>query len=745
MQTGEDIHGIRKIMDFTRFGSMLLLAIHFYSSCYQGFAEWHLTSLLSDRILANLLKIGLFKTTLAVKSSSLLLLAVSLIGVRGRKDDKIQVKALLSYIVLGLVLYANAGLILYTGLTAQTMTITYIGVTIAGYLLILSGGAQLSRLIKLNLFKDIFNKANETFPQQEELLENDYSINLPARYTLKNKIRSSWINIINPFRGLLVIGTPGAGKSYFIIRHIITQHIKKGFTMFLYDFKFDDLTRIAYNTLLKHHHGYQVKPQFYVINFDDLNRTHRCNPLEPQSMEDLTDATEASRAIMLGLNREWIRKQGDFFVESPINFVTAIIWFLRKYKDGKYCTLPHVIELMQAEYAVLFPLLKTEPEVEVLINPFVSAFDNEAMEQLEGQVASAKIGLARLASPKIYYVLSGNDFTLDINNPAEPKIVCVGNNPQKLQTYGAVLSLFFAKALKLVNRKHQLPCSIIADEFPTIYFNNPETVIATGRSNRLATTFAVQDNSQLKKDYGREQAEVIMNIPGNVICGQANGDTAKQLSERFGKIMQQRESVSINSQDTSVSRSTQLEASIPPSAISALSSGEFVGMVADDPNQKITLKVFHAEIVNDHEAIAKEEAAYQPLPEIQKVSAAMVRENYERIKLEVQEIIQDHLATVQEEIKNSMVDFEVLIPAAADQKVRKHLFQILYKIKETDGLTLKESLLAFDLEKETAVKDLKLLKDAGLLKFSGANKTGKYKLTDKGGAYVTAKQDLTNP
>lgn len=736
MQTGEDLHGLRRIIDLTRFGSMAILIIYIYGACYQAFAEWHLTWPVISRLLASLLKFEIFKTAFKAKGLSLLLLIISLIGVRGRKDDQIQVKALVSSIVLGLVLYAGAELILYTGLTVQTMTATYIGVTLMGYLLILSGGAQLSRLIKLNLVKDIFNKTNETFPQQEELLTNEYSINLPARYTLKDKVRDSWINIINPFRGLLVIGTPGAGKSYFIIRHIITQHIKKGFTLFLYDFKFDDLTKIAYNTLLKHHRGYKIKPQYYVINFDDLNRTHRCNPLEPHSMEDMTDATEASRSILLGLNREWIRKQGDFFVESPINFVTAIIWFLRKYQGGKYCTLPHVIELMQAEYQVLFPLLKTEPEVEVLINPFVSAFENEAMEQLEGQIASAKIGLARLASPKIYYVLSGNDFTLDINNPASPKIVCIGNNPQKLQTYGAVLSLIFSKALKLVNQKGQLPCSIIVDEFPTIYFNNPETVIATGRSNRVATTFAVQDNSQLKKDYGREQAEVIMNIPGNVICGQANGDTAKQLSERFGKIMQQRESVSMNSQDTSVSRSTQLEASIPPSTISALSSGEFVGMVADDPQQKIALKVFHSEIINDHAAIAKEEAAYQALPEVQQVSNAMVIENYQRIKLEVQGIIEDYLAAVQEEIKAAMVDFEVLIPAAADGNVKKYLFDILQKIKETDGLTLKDTLLAFKIEKETATRDLKLLKDAGLLKFSGPNKTGKYKLTELGGAYI---------
>lgn len=379
------------------------------------------------------------------------------------------------------------------------------------------------------------------------------------------KIRKSWINIINPFRALLVVGTPGAGKSYFVIRHVITQHIRKGFSMFLYDFKFDDLSVIAYNTFLKFRHLYPVQPKFYVINFDDLSLSHRCNPLDPDSMTDITDATESSRTIMLGLNREWIKKQGDFSVESPINFVTAVIWFLKKYKNGGNCTLPHVIELMQTEYDQLFPVLRTEPEIEVLINPFVSAYINEAMEQLEGQIASAKISMARLASPQLYYVLSGNDFSLDLNNPKEPKIICVGNIPQKQQVYGAVLSLYISRMIKLVNRKQQQKSSLVFDEFPTIYFNAIDSLIATARSNKVATTLGVQDFSQMRKDYRREQAEVISNIVGNVISGQVVGDTAKTLSERFGKIMQERESISINSHDTSLSRSSQRK-SLPSSA-----------------------------------------------------------------------------------------------------------------------------------------------------------------------------------
>nr|WP_317169462.1 type IV secretory system conjugative DNA transfer family protein [Mucilaginibacter humi] len=326
-------------------------------------------------------------------------------------------------------------------------------------------------------------------------------------------------------------------------------------------------------------------------------------------------------------------------MESPINFVTAIMWFLKKYEGGRYCTLPHVIELAQLDYKELFTVLLQEPEIEVLINPFVSARENEAYEQLEGQVASAKISLARLSSPQLYYVLSGNDFTLDINNPEEPKIVCLANNPQKSQVYGAVLSLYINRINKLVNRKNQQKCSMIFDEFPTIYFNGIDNLIATARSNKVAVTLAVQDYSQLKKDYGRDQAEVIMNIVGNIVCGQVTGDTAKQLSERFGKINQEKESVSINSQDTSVSKSTQLDYAIPASKISGLSSGEFVGMVADDPDNKIELKTFHNAIQNDHDALRREEESYRPIPAIRNVDPEEVYQCYQQIKQDIKNIV----------------------------------------------------------------------------------------------------------
>jgi hypothetical protein len=642
MNTGEDAQGLRKIMDLTRLISITILVLHIYLSCYRAFEHWGFTASLTDRLMGNIGKTGQFAGLLKPKLAALLCLLISLLGVKGKKDEKIQKNSIVAYLLCGLLVYFLSVLVLYLPGSIPLKAGLYIALTGTGYLLILTGGTWLSRMIKLNLNKDVFNSDNETFPQEERLLENEHSYNLPTKYRLKGKIRDGWINGVNPYRSTLVSGSAGAGKTYFVIRHIIDQHLKKGFAMFLYDFKYDDLSRMAYNKLLKYAGNYKVRPKFFVIDLE--NPKHRCNPLAPQDMEDITDATEASRTIMLGLNKMWLQKTGDFFVESPINFLTAIIWYLRKYRDGKYCTLPHVIELMMIDYDPLFALLQKQEEIKSLINPFISAYRNNAMAQLEGQIASAKIGLARLSSPQLYYVLSGNDFTLDINDPKAPKVVCLGNNPQKIDTFGAVLSLYVSRLLKQVNKKGKLKCSLIFDEFPTLVATGIVSTISTARSNLVSCTLGIQSIEQLKKEYGAEFAEIIAGISGNIISGQVTGDSAKKLSETFGKIMQDRESVSINSSDTSVSKSMQMDYAVPASKISTLSSGEFVGIVADSPDQKIKLKMFHAQLQNDHEAIAKEEAGYVPIPLIREVSYEDLQENYIRIKRDIQRLVKEELA-----------------------------------------------------------------------------------------------------
>ena len=652
--TGENDQDLRKIADFTRLASFFILLLNFYFYCYMAFKKWGITSAITDKLLTNITRTGLFSSSLNSKLLAVGLLMVSMLGAQGKKDEKLSRKKIALLLAVGLLLCFCSDPLLKLNRPIETVAIFYISFTGAGFILLLTGFNHLSRLIKYRLSGDIFNLINESFPQEERLLNNEYSINLPARYNLRGRPRKSWINIINPFRGLLVIGSPGAGKSWFVIQHVIKQHIEKGFAMFVYDFKFDDLSKIVYNWMLQNIKKYPVRPSFYVINFDDLSISHRCNPLDPASLKDITDATESARTILLGLNREWINKQGDFFVESPINFVTAIIWFLRKYDNGKFCTLPHVIELMQAPYDELFPVLNTQLEVEVLINPFVTAYQNNAMQQLEGQVASAKIGMARLASPQLYWVLSGNDFTLDINNPAHPKIVCMGNNPEKQQIYGAVLSLFISRMVRQVNKKGMLKSSLIFDEFPTIYFNNMDSLIATARSNKVATTLAMQDFSQLKKDYGKEQADVIINITGNIISGQVMGETSKLLSERFGKLMQDRQSMTTNRNDTSFTDSKQLDSAVPASKIAALSSGEFVGLVADNPDAKITLKMFHAEIINDAEKLNAEIANYKSIPIVKLITPQQVLDNYHQVKLDIKELVDREVAKLRADKEDVM-------------------------------------------------------------------------------------------
>lgn len=646
MNTGENEQGLRAIMDFIRKGSIIILILHFYIGCYAAFEIWGLTFKILESILLNFSRFEIFSSQVYTKAFALGLLIISLIGVKGKKDEKINRASIITFMILGLLIYFTSGLLFYSSLPAEPLAISYMLLTSIGFLLFLTGGARLSRLLKLQLNKDIFNELNETFPQEERLLENKYSINLPGIYKLKGKVRNMWLNLINCFRMVLIIGSPGAGKTFFLIREIILQSIQKKYCIVLYDFKYDDLTKIAYNAWLKYKKYYPVEPKFYIINFDEP--LDRCNPLEPSTLLDITDATESSRTILLGLNMEWIKKTGDFFVESPINFFTAIIWFLRKYKDGKFCTIPHAIELAQIQYDDLFPVLSTEPEIEVLINPFISAYMNRAMEQLEGQIASAKIALARLSSPLLYYVLSGNDFSLDVNNPKEPKIVCLANNPEKTQIYGAVISLYINRLFRILPKKNRQHTAIIMDEGSSIFANGLETFLGYARGFLSATFFAIQNVNQIRKSYGREQADVIFNLAGNIICGQSTGDTAKAVSEAIGKIVQERESVSINRTDTSVSRNTQLDYAVPASKIATMSSGEFAGVIADNPDQKIERKVFHCSIVNDPASINAEEARYKQLPP-SSVSPLTIQNNFIRVKNEVTEIVESELERIRKD------------------------------------------------------------------------------------------------
>ena len=579
-------------------------------------------------------------------------------GNRGVKDEKISWKHIAAAGSIGLGLFYGNGWILGLNAAVSARAALYTATLLAGFLGMLAAGLWSSRLLKNRMTDDPFNAENESFMQETRLLKNDDSFNFPTEFVFRRRRHCGWINVVNPFRASIVLGTPGSGKSYALINNYIKQAIEKGYALYVYDFKFDDLSVIAYNHLRKNLKAYgATPPKFYVINFDDPRRSHRCNPLAPNLMSDITDAYEASYVIMLNLNRSWIQKQGDFFVESPIVLLAAIIWFLKIYDGGKYCTFPHAIELLNKPYEELFTVLMAHEELENYLSPFVDAWKGGAAEQLMGQIASAKIPLSRMISPQLYWVMTGNDFTLDINNPEDPKILCVGNNPDRQNIYSAALGLYNSRIVRLINKKGKLKSSIIIDELPTIYFRGLDNLIATARSNKVAVCLSFQDFSQLERDYGQEEAKVIENTVGNIFAGQVLGDTAKTLSERFGRIVQLRTSNSLSNDNLTTSTNTQLDSLIPASKISNLSQGMFVGAVADNFDERIEQKIFHAEIVIDREKLAGETASYVPIPEISSFRDAdgvdrmeeIIRRNYTQIKEDVTQIIKRELRRIAED------------------------------------------------------------------------------------------------
>lgn len=535
------------------------------------------------------------------------------------------------------------------------LTLLYVATVAAGYICLLTAGVWITRLLKNQLMDDVFNDENESFMQESRLIANEYSVNLPTRFYYKKKWHNGWINVVSPQRGCIVVGCPGSGKSYCVINQFIKQQIEKGYALYCYDFKFPDLSLIAYNQLLKNKDKYAKPVGFYVINFDDPRYSHRCNPLNPSFLSDIADAYESAYVIMLNLNKSWIQKQGDFFVESPIVLFAAVIWYLKIFENGQYCTFPHAIELLNKPYSDLFTILTSYRELENYLSPFMDAWKGGAMEQLQGQIASAKIPLSRLISPALYWIMTGDDFTLDINNPDAPKVLCVGNNPDRQNIYSAALGLYNARIVKMVNRKGKLKCSILVDEVPTIYFKGLDTLIATARSNKVAVTLGAQDYSQLVRDYGDKEARVIQNTIGNIFAGQVVGETAKNLSERFGKVLQQRKSINMTKEDTSTNISTQLDSLIPASKISNLSQGEFVGSVCDSFDEKINQKIFHAEIIVDNEQVAAETKNYQKIPVITDFTGTdgkdhmqeEIERNYYQIKEDVTQIIEKELLRIE--------------------------------------------------------------------------------------------------
>ena len=650
------MRALESIVQFARGLGVFCLLLNVYWFCYEWLSGYGLTWSIVDRLLLNIQQSTmLFSHSVTTKLCCLLFLALGCYGTKAVRDSKVTRGHIVLAASVGFPLLFLNDWLLQLSVDNDFRAGSYIVTSAVGYLCLLAAGVWTRRLLKQSLADDPFNNVNESFLQEERYLWSDCSVNLPTRYRYKGAWRQGWINVINPFRATQILGTPGSGKSFAVLNNYIKQHIEKGFSMLIYDYKFDDLTRIAYNHLLHHLDKYTVKPKFCVINFDNPRKSNRCNPIDARFMDDISDAYESAYVTLLNLNKTWVDKQGDFFTDSAVILLAAIIWYLKIYDGGRYCTFPHAIEFLCQPLEKIFPILSSYPELENYLSPFMDAWKSNAQDQLQGQVASVKIPLSRMISPQLYWVLTGSDFTLDINNPEEPKILCMGNNPDRQSIYGAALGLYNSRLIRLINKKGKLKSSLIIDELPTIYIRGLDNLIATARSNKVSVCLGFQDFSQLERDYGEKEAKVIINTVGNIFSGQVVGDTARTLSDRFGKIVQQRESHSVSNDSVTTSTNTQLETLIPASKISNLSQGMFVGSVADNFDEPIPQKIFHAEIVIDNEKVKAETAAYVPIPDISSFIGEdgkdhmdeIVRENYYRVKADVMEIVRREIARIE--------------------------------------------------------------------------------------------------
>lgn len=462
-----------------------------------------------------------------------------------------------------------------------------------------------------DLRKDRRNINESQFDQAREKVENDYSVNIPYKYYFRGEEHTSWINVVNPFRASLVGGTPGAGKSFAIIEEYFRQFISKGFTGVFYDFKYPTLSRKVYNYMLWYSKRFKVPPKFFVINFDDPEYSHRCNPINVDSLQTIADAEENTKVLMLNINKTWIEKEGDFFTDSANVFTSMLMWYLKilvKKYDYDICSFPHLVALSTYESTeILFLLMQEYPELKPKMKPFSEALEKGALEQLAGQVASAGVALSKISSPELNYILTGDDFSFDLNNPLSPKLLALGNNPDRQITYGAPLGLILTKLSKTLNRQGQLPSVFAVDEFPTVYIRGIDNLIATARSNKVATLLGFQSFAQIVADYGKEIADKINRICGTRIMGQMMDEDAEVISKSIGKQKILTQSFSYSAADISESQQVTLEDIVPASYISQFSQGTFTGVVADDFQNKEDNKVFYGEIIPPLELKSRED------------------------------------------------------------------------------------------------------------------------------------------
>jgi len=576
------------------------------------------------------------------KLATFFLVCITCIGTRNKKKLEFDARRQVFYpLVCGMALIVTSVWLFrndweFTLYGFRANIIFYMLASVVGTVLVHIALDNISKFIKEGILKDRFNLENESFQQCEALQKNDYSVNIPMRFYYKGKFRRGWVNVINPFRGTWVVGTPGSGKTFSIIEPFIRQHSAKGFAMVVYDYKFPILATKLYYHYLKNKREGKI-PQgckFNVINFVEVEYSKRVNPIQKKYIDNLAAASETAETLIESLQKG--KKEGgggsdQFFQTSAVNFLAACIYFFVNYekepydkqgnklhtelhwnpelkKDtptgrvfndlgqevvpdywlGKYSDMPHILSFLNESYQTIFDVLQTDNEVAPLLAPFKTALQNKAMEQLEGMIGTLRVYTSRLATKEAYWIFhkDGDDFDLKVSDPENPSYLLIANDPEMESIIGALNALILNRLITRVNtgQGKNIPVSIIVDELPTLYFHKIDRLIGTARSNKVSVTLGFQELPQLESDYGKVGMHKIITTVGNVVAGSARSkETLEWLSnDIFGKVVQLKKGVTIDREKTSINLNENMDNLVPASKISDLATGWICGQVARD-------------------------------------------------------------------------------------------------------------------------------------------------------------------
>lgn len=593
------------------------------------------------------------------KTATLLAICITCIGTRNRKALEFDARRMVLYpLVSGIFIIVLSVWLFGHTMETRIYSITlnrwlYMAASVIGTILVHKALDNISKFLKEGLLKDRFNFENESFEQCEEKMENKYSVNIPMRYYYKGKFRKGWVNIVNPFRGTWVVGTPGSGKTFSIIEPFIRQHSAKGFAMVVYDYKFPTLaTKLYYHYKLNEKKDKLPKGcQFNIINFVDIEYSRRVNPIQLKYINNLAAASETAETLLDSLQKG--KKEGgggsdQFFQTSAVNFLAACIFFFCNYNKlpydkagnaliaeydedrqtgqkrltgraknkeglyvepdhwlGQFSDMPHILSFLNLDYQTIFDVLQTDPEVAPLLGPFQTAMKNNAMEQLEGMIGTLRVYTSRLATKESYWIFhkDGDDFDLKVSDPEHPSYLLIANDPEMESIIGALNALILNRLVTRVNtgQGKNVPVSIIVDELPTLYFHKIDRLIGTARSNKVSVTLGFQELPQLESDYGKVGMQKVITTVGNVVSGSARAkETLEWLSnDIFGKVAQLKKGVTIDRDRTSINLNENMDNLVPASKISDMPTGWICGQTARD---FVKTKTGHKDSMNIQES-----------------------------------------------------------------------------------------------------------------------------------------------